>query len=84
MQKTVSAVLSQQYPIKTLMKIKTGSKNSKIGTPKVAKIVKPITKPTSEKKEKPQGKTRLVAKQEMDAIPAWVRESSEKKPKRAE
>ena len=66
------------------MKIKTGSKNSKIGTPKVAKIVKPITKPTSEKKEKPQGKTRLVAKQEMDAIPAWVRESSEKKPKRAE
>ena len=62
------------------MKIKTGSKNSKIGTPKVVKITKPITKAMPEKKEK----TPRVAKQEIETIPAWVRESSEKKPKRAE
>jgi hypothetical protein len=58
------------------MKIKTGSKNSKIGTPRVEKIIK--TK--LEKKEK----TPRVEKQQDETIPTWVRESSEKKPKRAE
>ncbi len=62
------------------MKIKTGSKNSKIGTPKVEKIAKPIAKTIPEKKEKAP----RVAKQEIETIPAWVREPSEKKPKRAE
>ncbi len=58
------------------MKIKTGSKNSKIGTPKVEKIAKPMP----EKQEKAP----RVPKIWNDTIPAWVRESSEKKPKRAE
>jgi hypothetical protein len=58
------------------MKLKTGSKNSKIGTPRIAKVAKPMP----EKKEKAP----RVTKQETDTIPTWVRESSEKKPKRAE
>lgn len=58
------------------MKIKTGSKNSKIGTPKIEKITKPI----AEKREK----TPKVQKTQIDSIPTWVRESSEKKPKRVE
>lgn len=61
---------------KKLMKVKTGSKNSKIGTPRIAKVAKPAI----EKKEK----TPRIAKQEIDPIPTWVRESSETKPKRAE
>jgi hypothetical protein len=58
------------------MKIKTGSKNSKIGTPRIERVAKPRL----EKKEK----TPQVAKSETETIPTWVRESSEKKPKRAE
>ena len=76
LQKTVSTVLSRQYSIKILMKIKTGSKNSKIGTPRIEKVTKPIP----EKKEKAP-KAPIIKD---ESIPAWVRESSEKKPKRAE
>jgi hypothetical protein len=58
------------------MKIKTGSKNSKIGTPRI----EPVAKTILQKKEKMP----RVAKQESEVIPTWIKESSEKKPKRAE
>jgi hypothetical protein len=58
------------------MKIKTGSKNSKIGTPRIERVATPKL----EKKEK----TPRAPKQETETIPTWIRESSEKKPKRTE
>lgn len=57
--------------IKILMKIKTGSKNSKIGTPRIKKTEKII----SENKER----TPKIQNAKTESIPTWVRESSEKK-----
>lgn len=56
------------------MKIKTGSKNSKIGTPRIERVAPPKL----EKKEK----TPRAPKQETEAIPTWIK--NEAKPKRAE
>ena len=58
------------------MKIKTGSKNSKVGTPRVPKVTKPIPKKLE--------KTPKAEKIQTESIPKWIQESSEKKPLRKE
>ena len=79
-------------------KMKTGSTKSKLKAPKpkAEKVKKPVTTTEDKKPRKSKDRMdRVVSAREPaqdfakpknwnDAIPAWVRESSEKKPKRAE